>query len=223
MKPSKPSLVANKSIKAFFLSLFFILSIEAKILEAKTIERGLFVFRSGNSVYSLSDMETYSAYLKDLGCFYPESLAYAYFKRLGETPKGFFNVETYKRKNETPAFKRSTAGFIGLVKMARYASSQSVSVNSELLRALRLSAKKNGCSLDGFSGDASGGASGSLETRGLKEEMMNLVLLEVFFRSRFAPGSSSDLSSKQRSSILKNIRSLEDSVNNQINHDLFEN
>ncbi|MCO4754608.1 MAG: hypothetical protein KC478_08995 [Bacteriovoracaceae bacterium] len=178
---------------------------------AKVIFSDLFIFRVNNSVYSLDRLHTYEKFLEDLNCFYPDSIVVKNYSGLLKTPKDYFVPAIYKKKKDSREFLETTFSFLGLVKMIRYASSQSVSVSSELPKALILSAKKNKCVLRGF------------EDKGLKDEMANLVLLEVFLRSRFMSKQDNGLSSKQITSILKNISSLEDSVKNQIDHELLEN
>ncbi|MEX0798445.1 MAG: hypothetical protein WEB87_07635 [Bacteriovoracaceae bacterium] len=180
---------------------------------AQTIYSDLFVFRSGNSVYSLNKLRDYSRYLKDFKCFYPESLTAVSFEKLTDPPRDYFELDTFKKRKGSEEFQKITRQFIGLIKMARYASSQSVSVSSNLPKAFKLSAKKNDCSLRGFESEGSN----------LKDEMRSLALLEIFLRSRFVSENNEALSEKQRLSVLKNIRSLEESVKKQIEHELFEN
>lgn len=176
----------------------------------KTVFSDLFVFRTGNIVYSLSNLESYSQSLTDLECFYPASLVAEYYKELSSPPKGYYVAETFKSMSKKPTYAQVTERFVGMMKMIRYASSQSVSVNSDLPKAFKLSAQKRGCSLRGFEGD------------GLTEEMMGLAFIEVFLRSRFAPGESGELEKKRVENILNNVSSLEESVKNQIDHELFE-
>ena len=177
----------------------------------QTVYKDLFVYRTGNAVFSLNKLENYSHYLKDINCFYPGSLTHARYGELANTSSSYFDTEVFKIKNEGPEFRKTTAGFLALSKMIRYASSQSVSVSSDLPKAFRLAAKNAGCSLRGFEGDD------------MKEEMRKLVLLEVFLRSRFAPDSKGELDEKRKKTIVESIRSLEESVGNQIEHEILRN
>lgn len=197
-------------MKLFCLALS--LSIASGATYAKTVFADLFVFKTGNSVYSLSDLKNYSDYLSDMKCFLPGSLTYEYYRELARAPKAYFDIKTFKKSDESVSFKRTTNSFISLLKMVRYASSQSVSVNSSLPKAFKLSAQKNGCSLRGFSGN------------GLNREMLDLAYLEIFLRSRFAPTSKAgELPAQEKANVLSGIRSLEDSVGNQIDHEILGN
>lgn len=171
----------------------------------------LFIFRMNNSVYSLDTLETYHTYLKDLKCFYPESIVVTAFPDLLSIRKGYFDINTYKENSSSSEYVRLTQMFITVLKMAKYASSQGVSVSSELPKAMKLSAQKNSCSLRGF------------DSKGLKDEMADIVLLEVFLRSRFMPKTSQELTKEQTRSVLKNIFSLSESVRSQVDHELFAN
>lgn len=176
---------------------------------SQTVLRDLFVVRTGNEVYSLENLHDYSERLKDLECFYPESLVAEHFKILQRSPKSYFSPQEYKSNFEDKTQTDLTMFYIALLKMIRYASSQAVSVSSDLAKAFKLSAEKAGCSLEGFEGVD------------FKKRMADLALLEIFLRSRFLPNNE-ELTSKKKANILKNIVSLQDSVTSQIDHELFK-
>lgn len=177
--------------------------------QASTVLRDLFVVRTGNEVYSLENLREYSQFLNDLKCFYPESLATEHFKFLQKVPASYFDPKSFKINYKDEDQKEITLLYIALLKMIRYASSQAVSVSSDLSKAFKLSAEKAGCDLRGFDGVD------------FKEKMGNLALLEIFLRSRFMPNNE-ELTPKKRANILKNIISLQDSVTSQIDHELFK-
>ncbi len=195
-------------IRAVFLTALFSFMASA-VAQTKTILQDLFVVRTGNEVYSLKDLEEYADYLKDLQCFYPESLIAEHFRVLQETQNSYFVPKTYKEGFGAKAQAERTQGYIALLKMIRYASSQAVSVSSDLAKAFKLSAEKGNCPLRGFSG------------LDFTDKMGDLALLEIFVRSRFLPNNE-ELTPKKKASILKNIVSLQDSVTSQIDHELFK-
>lgn len=178
---------------------------------SKTVFKDVFVFRTGNNVFSLSDLQDYSNYLKDFSCFYPDTLAGEFYSKLAKAPPDFFKVETFGKQSKKRSYSNITEKFVAMMKLIRYASSQSVSVSSQLPKAFMVSAKRNNCSLRGF------------KEEDMKKQMKDIALLEIFLRSRFAPEEEASISGKKRKNVLSNIRSLEDSVKNQIDHELFEN
>jgi len=177
----------------------------------KVVFSDLFVFRMDNSVYSLDTLQTYHSFLKDFKCFYPESIVVAAFSELLNIEKDYFDISHFKTETHNSHHQLVTQKFITVLKLNKYASLQGVSVSSSLPNAMKLSAKKNKCSLNGFS------------AKGFKKELADIVLLEVFLRSRFMPKTGEKLTSDQAKSVLKNISSLAESVRSQVDHELFDN
>ena len=91
-------------------------------------------------------------YLNDLQCFYPESLSPSILECLQETQSSYFSPKTYKEGFNANAQAQRTQSYIALLKMIRYASSQAVSVSSDLAKAFKLAAEKANCPTRGFSG-----------------------------------------------------------------------
>lgn len=195
--------------------LFFANSLNAKDSKKNAASNVLIedtlIFMIKDQVFSLTDLERVQKAMSEFDCMYPGAFVPEYFDLIvRKFDKRTLNKDYLKKYENTEKTKVYLNEFLKFLKIALYSREQSVSVTSELKKAMYLSAKTRNCSLDNFEGDT------------LSEALEMALMVEVFYRSRNVLDSQRELSKSERKNILKSLNSLSRSITNQITHTQFE-
>lgn len=191
--------------------LFYSGPIKATATIDKVLIEDTLIFMIKEQVYSISDLEELQRALEVFDCAYPDAFLPDHFELITRKFDKRVLKKKYLAKNaNTKKTKVYLDEFLQYLKISIYASEQSVSVTSELKKAIRLSAQTRNCSMEFFEGNS------------MKSPLEMALVVEVFFRSRNVLENQDTISQKERRNILKSLASLSNSIINQISHNQFE-
>jgi len=192
--------------KKVFLFFFFTLFISSA--NSSVIKKDIMVFKVAKTVFSLVDLQTYFLVVQDFKCIYPDSLILKIFDQ------EFKKNHQSKLQFRTPFSKEQKAYFKELIEFAKlsiYSESQSVTVNSNLEKALLKNAKNQKCSTESFNKKS--------KRRAYLDE---LIRFEVFARSRFlSGGGQTRLAKDETNKAIIAAKSLLKSVGGQVEAQLY--
>lgn len=196
----------NKYLIRFlaFSGLFFISSTAI----AEVVYRDKVVYKVGQTVFSLKDLEQNFQDIHNLKCMYSNSLlAKIFSKEISQKNKIHFAFQ----KELSTSSREFFESFIHFSNILVYSKSQSVVVNKEIIKFFYLTAKQNKCDLSSFE-----------NSKSFNPIFRDIVRLEVFVRSRFLP---TDKGGKTTSSDLEkainSAKNLLKSINRQIENEFY--
>lgn len=192
--------------------LFFTVSMKALAADKTTlVYNDILIFMIKDKVFSLDDLKQTQKALKDFECMYPESYVTEYFKLITKKfDTRVFDKSKISKNEKTKKFEIYLGELLKFLKMSVYSKEQSVSIANELEKAIILSARTKRCSME------------LIENNKLSSSLIDVLGVEVFFRSRNISNPQKENSQIQREKALSSLDSLAKSIVNQIDHTQFE-
>ena len=159
--------------KLSFVTILFTFLLSSHLYASEVVTKDVMVMRIAQTVFTLDELKNFYHQVRQLKCYYPETLLYRLFeKEFSADKKELFNYEQDFSAEQKAYFKN----LLNFGKLYVYSKSQNVVLSDSLPKILYFSAKKNKCTEIKTSFESA--------TK-LNYFFKEILKMEVFVRSRF--------------------------------------